>query len=105
MDEVEDGLVVAIKVPSDLSSWLRSHLLDDVEHLFEAEAILAEERVREVVEVGLALFALILLGVFTGRTPLDNGVTLAVDARLRLAKPGETETLEASLTQWKEDLS
>jgi hypothetical protein len=36
---------------------------------------------------------------------VDNRVTLAVDTRHRLAEPGETETLEASLTRWKEDLS
>jgi hypothetical protein len=75
------------------------------QHLFEAKAMLAEERVREVVEVGFAGFTPVLLSVLTGRSSVDNRVTLAVDTRHRLAEPGETETLEASLTRWKEDLS
>ena len=54
--------------------------------------MLAEERVREVVEVGFAGFASVLLSVLTGRSSVDNRVTLAVDTRHRLAEPGETET-------------
>jgi hypothetical protein len=50
-------------------------------------------------------FTPVLLSVLAGRSSVDNRVTLAVDTRHRLAEPGETETLEASLTRWKEDLS
>jgi len=67
--------------------------------------MLAEERVREVVEVGFAGFTPVLLSVLTGRSSVDNRVTLAVNARHRLAEPGETETLETSLTRWKKHLS
>jgi hypothetical protein len=65
VDEVEDSLIVAIKIPSVLNGRLRSHLLEDVEHLFEPEAMLAEDRVRKAVEVRLAVFAPVLLSVFT----------------------------------------
>jgi hypothetical protein len=58
---------------------LRSHLLDDIEHLFETEAMLAEDRLCEVVEVGFAGLAPVLLSVLTGRSSVDNRVTLAVD--------------------------
>ena len=43
-----------------------------------------------------------VLQILTGRSWVDNRVTLAVNTRHRLAEPGETETLEASLTRWKE---
>jgi len=102
---VENSLVVSIKVTSDLSGRLRSHLLDDIEHLFETKAMLAENRLCEVVEVGFAVLAPVLLGVFAGRSSVDNGVTLAVDTRHRLAEPGETETFKTSFARWKEDLS
>ncbi|PSO45088.1 MAG: hypothetical protein BRC25_03205, partial [Parcubacteria group bacterium SW_6_46_9] len=92
VDKVEDRFVVSIKITSDLSGRLRSHLLEGVEHLFEFEAMLAEDCVREVIRVGLTLLAPILLGVFAGRTSFDNDVTLAVDTRLRLARFGEPET-------------
>jgi hypothetical protein len=39
---VENSLVVSLKATSDLSGRLRSHLLDDIEHLFETKAMLAE---------------------------------------------------------------
>jgi len=39
VNEIEDGFVVSITVTSDLRGRLGSHLLDDVEHLFEAKAI------------------------------------------------------------------
>jgi len=67
---VENSLVVSIKVTSDLSSRLRSHLLDDVEHLFETEAMLAEDRRCEVVEVGFAVLAPVLLCVFASCSAL-----------------------------------
>jgi hypothetical protein len=86
-------------------SLLRSHLLDDVEHLFEVKSMLAEDRGREVVEVRLALLVPVLLGVFAGRSSLNDVLTLAMDTRLRLAEPGETETFEASFTRRKEDPS
>jgi hypothetical protein len=105
VDEVEDSFVVPIKIASDLSGRLRSHLLDDVEHLFEPEAMLAEERVREVGEVGLAGLAPVLLSVLAGGSSLDDLITLAMDARHRLAEAGETETVEASFARRKEDPS
>ena len=66
--------------------------------------MLAEDRVCEVVEVRLTLFAPVLLGVFSGCSTLDNVVTLAMDTRHRLAEAGETETFEAPFTWWKEHL-
>lgn len=54
MNVVENSLVVSIRITSDLSGRLRLHLLDDIEHLFETEAMLAEDRLCEVVEVGFA---------------------------------------------------
>jgi hypothetical protein len=105
VDEIKDGFVITVKVQSDLSGRLRSHLLDDVEHLFEAEAMLAEDRVREVVELRLAVFAPVLLGVLAGGPSLDDLVTLAMDARHRSANPSEAETLEATLTRRKKHLS
>jgi hypothetical protein len=104
VDKIENRFVVPIKITSDLSGRLRSHLLDDVEHFFEAEAMLTEDRLGKVVKVRLAVLAPVLLSVFVGRPPLDNVVTLAMDTRHRLAEPGETETLKASLTRWEEDL-
>jgi len=101
---VENSLVVSIKVTSDLSGRLRSYLLDDIEHLFKTEAMLAEDRLCEVVEAGFAGLAPVLLSVLTGRCSVDNRVTLAVNTRHRLAETGETETLEASLTRWKKHL-
>jgi hypothetical protein len=97
--------IVSVEIPSDLSGRLRSHFLDDVEHLFEAEAMLPENRLRKVAEVGLAVLAPVLLGVLVDRSAFDDGVIPAMDTRHRLAEAGETETLEASLTRWKEDLS
>lgn len=105
MDVVEDGFVVSIKVTSDLSRPLKSHLLDDVEHLFETEAMLAKDRLCEVVKVGFAVLAPVLLSVLTGHSSLDNVVALAMDTRHRPAEPGETETFKTSLSRWKEDLS
>ena len=105
VNEIEDGFVVSIAVTSGLSGRLRSHPLDDVEHLFEAKAMLTEKRVREVVKISFAGLIPVLLSVLTGRSSVDNRVTLAVDTRHRLAEPGETEPPEASLTRWKEDLS
>ena len=67
--------------------------------------MLAEERVGEVVEVCLARLTPVLLGIFAGRTPLDDSIFLAVNTRHHLAKAGGTETLKTSLTRWKEDLS
>jgi len=63
VDEVENRFVVPIKVTSDLNGRLRSYLLDDVEHLFECEAMLAEDRVCEIVEGRLAGLAPVLLSV------------------------------------------
>jgi len=60
--------------------------------------MLAENRVREVVKIRLALFAPVLLCIFAGGAALDNVFTLAMDARHRLAEASETETLEASLS-------
>jgi hypothetical protein len=68
-------------------------------------SMLAEDRVREVVEVGLAVLAPVLLGVLVSRSPFDDGVIFAMDTRHHLAEAGETEPLEASFTRWKEDLS
>ena len=99
MNVFENSLVVSIKVTTDLSGRLKSHLLDNIEHPFEIKAMLAEHRLCEVVEVGFAGFAPVLLSVLAGRSSVDNRVTLAVNTRHRLAEPGETETLEASLTR------
>ena len=51
------------------------------------------------------MLAPVLLGVFVGRSSVDNAVTLAVDTRHRLAESGETETFKTSFARWKEDLS
>jgi hypothetical protein len=51
------------------------------------------------------VLAPVLLGVLVGRSAFNHGVISAMDTRHRLAEAGETETLEASLTRWKEDLS
>jgi hypothetical protein len=59
--------------------------------------MLTENRVREVVELRLALFAPVLLCVFAGSAALDNVLTLAMDTRHCLAEAGETETFEAPL--------
>ena len=67
--------------------------------------MLTEDRVREVVEVRLAVLAPVLLSVLAGGSSLDDLVTLAMDACHRLAEAGETETAEASLTRWKKHLS
>ena len=67
--------------------------------------MLPENRLREVAEVGLAVLAAVLLGVLIGRSAFDDVVISAMDTRHRLAEAGETETLEASLTRWEEDLS
>ena len=67
--------------------------------------MLAEDRVREVVEVDLEGLASVLLSVLARGSSLDDLVTLAMNARHRLAEAGETETLEASFTRWKKDLS
>jgi hypothetical protein len=99
VDEAKHSFAFPIKIPSDLSGRLRSHLLDDVKHLFDFEAMLAEDRVREVVEVGLAAFAPVLLSVLAGGSSLDDLVTFAMDAGYRLAEAGETETLKPSLTR------
>jgi len=104
VDKVENEFVVTVEITSDLSGQLRSHLLDDVEHLFESEAVLAENRVCKVVEVGFAVLTPVLLGVLAGGSTLHNLITTAVDARHRLAEPGETETFEAALTWWKKHL-
>jgi hypothetical protein len=101
VNKVENGFVITVKITSDLSGRLRSHLLDGVEHLFEFEAMLAEDPVREVVEVGLAAFAPVLLSVLAGGSSLDDLVTFAMDVGYRLAEAGETETLKPSLTRWK----
>jgi hypothetical protein len=105
VDEVKDGFVITIKITSDLSGRLRSHLLDDVEHLFESEAMLAENRVCEIVKVRLAVLTPVLLSVFACGSSLDNLVTSAVKTRHRLAETGETEAFKTSLTWWNEDLS
>jgi len=60
--------------------------------------MLAEYRVREVVKVRFALFAPVLLCVFTRGTALDNFFTLVMNTRHRLAEAGETETFEAFLS-------
>jgi hypothetical protein len=62
--------------------------------------MLAEDGGREVVEVGLAGLAPVLLSVLACGSSLDDLVTLAMNTRLRLAETGETETAEASLTRW-----
>jgi hypothetical protein len=67
--------------------------------------MLTEERVGEVVEVGPERLTSVLLGIFAGRTLLDDSIFLAVNTRHRLAETGETETLKTSLTWWKENLS
>lgn len=67
--------------------------------------MLAENRVREIVKVRLALFAPVLLCVLTGCTPSDNVFTFAMDTRHRLAGAGETETFEALLSWWQKDTS
>jgi hypothetical protein len=65
IDEVEDDFVITVRVTSDLSGRLRSNLLDDVEYFFESESVLAENRVCEFFEVRFAVFASILLSVFS----------------------------------------
>jgi hypothetical protein len=64
--------------------------------------MLTKDRVREVVKVRLAVLAPVLLSIFTGRSSLDNVLTLTVDTRHHLTEPGETETVEASFTRRKE---
>jgi hypothetical protein len=98
VDEIEDSFGISIKIPSDLSSRLRSHLLDDVEHLLQLEAVLAEDRVREIVEVGLAGVAPVLLSVFVGRSSLDDSVTLTVDTRYRLA---DSQVFGMCINNWR----
>jgi hypothetical protein len=97
VNKVKDSLVVTIKIPSDLSG-LRSHLLDHVEEFFKRKAMLAENRVCEVVEICLTVLASILLGVFPRSSSLDYCITPAVDTRHRLAEASETETLNAALS-------
>jgi hypothetical protein len=63
------------------------HLLDGVEHLFEFEAMVAEDRVGEVVKVRFTGFAPVLLSVFACGSSLDDLVASAVDARHRLPPP------------------
>lgn len=55
--------------------------------------MLAENRVREVVEVRPAVLAPVLLSVFSGRSPVDDILSSTM------------ETFESSLTWWNEDLS
>jgi len=66
--------------------------------------MLAENRVRKVVEVGFAVLTPVLLGVLAGGSSLDDFITTAVDTRHRLAETGETETLKTTLTWWEKHL-
>lgn len=77
---------------------LKSHLLDGVEHLFEFEAMVAKNRVCEVVKVRFTGFAPVLLSVFACGSSLNDLVASAVDARHRLARFGETETFKTLFT-------
>jgi len=61
VDETEDGFIASSKVTNNLSGRLRLHL-------FEFEAVLAENRLREVVEARLTLLTPVLLSVFAGRS-------------------------------------
>lgn len=61
--------------------------------------MLTEDHVREIVEVDLALLVPVLLGVLVGRFSFDDGTISTMDTRFRLARFGDTETLEASLTR------
>lgn len=92
MDEVGDGFVIAVKIPSDLSGRLRSHLHDDVAHLLETGTVLAEERMCEVTEVRPAALTSVLLGVFVGRSSFGDGVISAMDTGYRFVELGGTET-------------
>jgi len=98
VDKVKDGFVITVKVTSDLSGQLRSHLFDHVKHLFELKAMLPENRVCEVIELRLAVFAPVLLGVFASGSSLDYLIALAVTTRHRLAEAGETETFKTSVS-------
>ena len=60
--------------------------------------MLPENRVCGVVEVRLAVFAPVLLGVFASGSSLDNLIALAVDTRHRLAEAGETEPFKTSFS-------
>jgi len=48
--------------------------------------MLAENRVCEVVEVCLTVFAPVLLSIFPRGSSVDHRITLAVDTRHRVAK-------------------
>ena len=77
-------------------------VLDDTEHLFEAEAMLTEECVREIIKTVLhALHSIVehLYWSYLAYQGRHSHSGYMSPSRRR----GETETLEASFTQWKED--
>lgn len=55
MNEIKYNLVVTVKITGDLGGRLRSHLLGNVEQLFNFKTMLAGNRVCEVIKLRLTV--------------------------------------------------
>jgi hypothetical protein len=69
----------------------------------DGELAMLEKRAREIVEIRLTLLTTVLLSAFPRRSFLDDWFVLsAIDARLRRARSGATESLVALVRIRKE---
>jgi hypothetical protein len=97
MNEIKCNLVVTVKITGDLGCRLRSHLLDNVEQLFNFKTMLAGNRVCEVIKLRLTVFTPVLLGIIYIASSLNYHVTLVVDTCHPLARGRNGDTQNTTL--------